>query len=279
MAKYGLGSIPITTTIANYGTTNEVSVKIPAYIAAHWGAAWNNGEPFVAFNQYTQDGMKSTDFATVEAYFESVEKALGSKLEVFVGETGYSTYWGASKQATVYKQIVDWLGDAAGDHGGKTVPLFVFDAFDRPAVTFPADEAQFGIYGENGQSQPTGLKTGLVGVIPNWTSKTISVASSGSDSLYGRTRPRPSRPMAATTSCWGWPATTGCSGRPARICWSAISGDDVLRGGRGDDFLDGGRGGDDPARRAAATIRWSAASTGTSCRAARARTSSSSISR
>ena len=67
LAAAGLGSIPISTTIANYGATNEVSVKIPAYIAAHWGSGWNNGKPFVLFNQYTPDDQKSTDFAPVEA--------------------------------------------------------------------------------------------------------------------------------------------------------------------------------------------------------------------
>ena len=37
LAAAGLGSIPVSTTIANYGTTNEVSVKVPAYIVANWG--------------------------------------------------------------------------------------------------------------------------------------------------------------------------------------------------------------------------------------------------
>ncbi len=278
MAKYGLGSIPISTTIANYGTTNEVSVKIPAYIAAHWATTWNDGEPFVAFNQYTQDGMKSTNFATVEAYFESVEKALGGKLEVFVGETGYSTYWGASKQATVYKQIVDWLGTQR-DHGGKTVPLFVFDAFDRPAVTYPADEAQVrdlrreqSFAADRPQDRPGRRHPKLdeqddqrrvIGV-------RLALRHPQGRDHQGAWRRRHRAGVA--------PATTGWSGRPGPICWSdfreamccaadvaTISSTAVAAR----TFCAAGP----------ATIRWSAASTGTSCRAERARTSSSSISR
>ena len=164
LAAAGLGSIPISTTIANYGATNEVSVKIPAHIVANWGSAWNNGEPFVLFNQYTPDNQQSTDFDAVETYFEAVAKALGTKLEVFVGETGYSDDWGAANQAKVLTEMFAWLGGQRTDSGGKTVPLFLFDAFDRPA--YPAGEIGFGVYGENGKSQPTGRQDRPLGRDP-----------------------------------------------------------------------------------------------------------------
>jgi hypothetical protein len=134
LAAAGLGSIPVSTTIANYGATNEVSVKIPAHIVANWGSDWNNGKPFVLFNQYTPDNQKSTDFDPVETYFEAVAKALGTELEVFVGETGYSDDWGAANQAKVLTELFGWLGGQRTDSGGKTVPLFVFDAFDGPTI-------------------------------------------------------------------------------------------------------------------------------------------------
>ena len=143
------------------------------------------------FNQYTGDGQQSTNFVPVEQYFDSVAKALAGKLEVFVGETGYSTYWGADKQATVYKEIFSWLTAQQHD-GGKTVPLFAFDAFDRPSVT-PADQVQFGIYGENGSFQPTGLKADLAGVIPSWTTQANRCAVASRRHPLRLARPRKDR--------------------------------------------------------------------------------------
>ena len=242
MAAAGLGSIPISTTIANYGASNTVSVKVPAYISSHWSSAWNNGEPFVMFNQYTGDGQQSTDFVPVEQYFDSVAKALGSKLEVFVGETGYSTYWGADKQATVYKEIFSWLTEQRHD-GGKTVPLFAFDAFDRPSVT-PADQVQFGIYDENGSFQPSGLKADLAGVIPGWTTKPIGAPSPHDDTLYGshaRERIEAHKGDDIVLGLGGDDRLLGQGGDDLLI---GHKGRDVLRGGGGNDFLDGDGGKD-----------------------------------
>jgi hypothetical protein len=242
LAAAGLGSIPISTTIANYGATNEVSVKIPAYIAANWASAWNNGEPFVLFNQYTPDNQQSTDFDAVETYFEGVETALGSQLEVFVGETGYSDDWGDANQATVLTEMFAWLGGQRTESGGKTVPLFLFDAFDRPA--YPAGQIGFGIYGENTQSQPTGIKTWLAGVIPGWTDQAITKPSKMSEALYGSEDSDTIHALSGDDIVLGLDRSDALFGQAGSDLLAGHAGKDVLRGGHGDDVLMGGRGDD-----------------------------------
>lgn len=242
LAAKGLGSIPVSTTIANYGATNEVSVKIPAYIAAHWSAAWNNGEPFVLFNQYTPNDQKSTDFGPVEAYFEAVEKALGATLEVFVGETGYSDDWGAANQAKVLKQMFGWLGGQRTESGGKTVPLFLFDAFDRP--DYPPGQIGFGVYGENAKSQPTGIKAALAGVIPGWTDRAITKASDSSEALYGTRHADTLKAQAGDDVVLGLDRADRLFGQAGSDLLAGYAGKDELRGGHGDDVLLGGRGSD-----------------------------------
>jgi Ca2+-binding RTX toxin-like protein len=242
LAKAGLGSIPVTTSIANYGPSNTVSVKVPNYISSHWSNAWNNGEPFVMFNQYTQNGGQSTNFGQVEQYFESVDKALGNKLEVFIGETGYSTYWGAANQTSVYKQMFAWLNDQRAE-GGKTVPLFVFDAFDRPAAT-PPQEVQFGIYNENANSQPTGLKNNLKTVIPGWTNKHISLATSDSESLYSSKAGESVSALAGHDIVLGRGGDDTLLGQAGSDLLIGHAGHDLLRGGSGKDGLDGSQGND-----------------------------------
>ena len=76
--------------------------------------------------------MSSTDYSPVINYFESVYQQLNGKIEPFVGETGYSTFYGEANQIKVYQQISAWL-TGQYDHGGRTVPLFAFDAFDQPS--------------------------------------------------------------------------------------------------------------------------------------------------
>jgi len=251
LAKAGLGSIAITTSIANYGVNNTVSVKVPNYISSHWSNAWNNGEPFVMFNQYTQDGGKSTNYTQVEQYFESVATKLASKLEVFIGETGYSTYWGAANQASVYKQIFSWLNEQRLE-GGKTVPLFAFDAFDRPSAT-PAQEVQFGIYDENAKFQPTGLKVNLKNVIPAWTKQKIALSSDDSDSLYSSNAGEAVKALGGDDivlgrggddQLFGQSGSDLLVGHLGHDLLSGGLGSDALLGKQGDDTLDGGRGDD-----------------------------------
>ena len=188
LSDAGLGSIAVSTTIANYGATNAVSVQATQHINDNWSAAWNNGSPFVLYNQYTQDSMQSTDYEPVENYFELVKTEVPAGLEVFIGETGYSTTSGSANptqdQATVYQTIFEWLDGMDGQqgNGGPMVPMFPFVAFDRPSA-FPSSEVGFGIFGEDSNSQPTGLKPDLAGVVPSWTVDPINPAVSSSPAL------------------------------------------------------------------------------------------------
>lgn len=174
LSAVGLGSIPISTTIANYGSTNVISTMATSYIQTNWSSSWNNNSPFVMYNQYTQatstGPMASTNFAPVASYFQGVENTLAGAVDVFVGETGYSTYYNttsANNQATVYNQIFAWLDGMESANNGKTVPMFLFQAFDLPG-TSPAYEQQFGIYAQTATSQPNGLKLGIT--LPTWIS-------------------------------------------------------------------------------------------------------------
>jgi len=242
LAAAGLGSIPISTTIANYGTSNVVSVKVPAYISAHWSSDWNNGEPFVLFNQYTGDNQESTQYGPVEQYFESVETALGASLEVFIGETGYSTDWGAANQTDVYTQIFAWLNGMRTDGGGKTVPIFLFDAFDRPA--YPNGQVGFGVYAEGANSQPTGLKPGLSSVFPNWTTKPVSTASKHSEALYGEAGKQSISAKGGDDIVLGLGGADKLFGEAGFDLLMGHGGKDRLSGGKHMDMLDGGHGDD-----------------------------------
>ncbi len=224
LAKYGLGGIPVSTTIANYGPGNVVSVEIPIYIKNHWKDSWNNGKPFVFFNQYTQ-GFESTDFKHVENYFESVQAQLPGALEVFIGETGYSSYFGDNKQANVLKELFNWL-DGMGANGGKSVPLFVFDAYDRPSHTYPPFEVNFGIYKDTAKHQPAGLKPDLVSVVPAWTTKAINVKTLASNAFHGTD------------------AIDEFNGGSGDDYLFGGGGNDLLRGAANDDILEGGDGAD-----------------------------------
>ena len=184
LSKYGLASIPVSTTIANYGSSNAIAVDISAYIESHWSNSWVGGKPVVFYNQYTpaspQGPMSSTDYSPVIKYFESVYQQLNGKIEPFVGETGYSTFYGEANQIKVYQQISAWL-TGQYDHGGRTVPLFAFNAFDQPSRQPPV-EVSFGIFAEDGSHRPTGLKAGLT--LPPWTKLVISIGGNDRMDLF-----------------------------------------------------------------------------------------------
>lgn len=184
LSKYGLASIPVSTTIANYGPSNAIAVNVSAYIQSHWSNEWIGGKPVVFYNQYTQatsqGPMSSTDYAPVINYFESVYQQLNGKIEPFIGETGYSTFYSQANQIKVYEQISAWL-TGQYQNGGKTVPLLAFDAFDQPSRTPPV-EVSFGIFAEDGSHRPTGLKPGLT--LPLWTKSPISISGDDRMALF-----------------------------------------------------------------------------------------------
>ncbi len=252
LSDAGLGSIAVSTTIANYPlgdpSANVVASQITQYVHDNWSDAWNNAAPFVLYNQYTQNGGQSTDYAPVENYFESVETAVPDSLEVFVGETGFSSFYGAQNQATVYQQIFDWLDGMDGQqgNGGEMVPLFPFVAFDRPSfLTTPTpQEADFGIYGEDANSQPTGLKADLVGVVPSWTDTPINTVSSSNDVLHGAATQDLLASAAGHDLVFGGDGSDHLLGQAGDDLLVGWKGDDLLVGGGGDDELLGDRGND-----------------------------------
>ena len=242
LKEAGLGAIPVSTTIANYGTSNTVSVQVPQYIADNWSADWNDGTPFVLFNQYTQNGGQSTDYGQVESYFESVADAWEGTLEAFVGETGYSSYWGAQNQADVYQQIFDWL-DGQRSSGGLTVPLFAFDAFDRPSVS-PPQEVDFGIFKTNKNDLPTGLKPDLVGVVPAWTTTPLNQSSALGDAYHGGEGDDSFNAGSGDDIVIGGSGDDALRGQADQDLLEGFDGNDSLLGHQGDDSLFGGSGRD-----------------------------------
>ncbi|MFO1082467.1 MAG: VCBS repeat-containing protein [Reyranellaceae bacterium] len=185
LAKYNLGSIPVSTTIANYGSTNSVAVATTSYIQQNWSSGWNGGVPTVLFNQYTQatsnGPASSTDYQPVINYFDSLGTTFSGTLEPFIGETGYSSFYGQPNQVSVYSQISSWLN---GEYavGGLTVPLFMFDAFDQPSQS-PPYEVNYGIFAQTSSFQPAGLKAGLS--LPSWSNTPSATARSD---FYGNFR-------------------------------------------------------------------------------------------
>ena len=189
LANAGLGSIPISTTIANYPSTpsaNPIAYNTTQYIISNWSSGWNANTPMVFFNQYTQAvggaPAKSTDFQYDINYFTGVNTSLAGNAEVGIGETGYSTFYGQANQVTVYNQIVAWLDGQYTTSNHMTVPLFAFDAFDQPSVT--NWEGQYGIFSQSASFQPTGLKPGLS--LPSWSATPITtqMGGNGSDVMY-----------------------------------------------------------------------------------------------
>ncbi len=169
LAAAGMSEIPVSTTISNYPSdpsANLVSSTSVKYIHDNWSPQWNSGDPFVFFNQYTQN-MKDTDFGYDINYFELVASKLAGSPSVYVGETGYDATFGVENQVKVVKQIFNWLD---GQYGRNkiTVPLFLFQAFDLP-IPPPGTATMFGIFKDNEQNVPEGLKSGIA--VPEWIVK------------------------------------------------------------------------------------------------------------
>lgn len=185
LANAGLDSIPVSTTIANYPATasaNPIAFNTTQYIISNWSTGWNSNTPMVFFNQYTQNNGSSTDYQYDINYFTGVSTSLGSAGEVAIGETGYSTFYGQGNQQNVYQQIVAWLDSQYNTSNHMTVPMFLFDAFDQPAIT--NWEGQYGIFSQGPSFTPTGLKQGIS--LPAWSATPIDtqMAGSGNDVMY-----------------------------------------------------------------------------------------------
>ena len=178
------------------------------------------------------------------------QASFGTSLEVFIGETGYSTdvTWGAANQATVYTEIFAWLNGQRSD-GGKTVPLFFFDAFDRP--DYPAGQIGFGDLRRERHLTADRSQAGSRQAVSR------PGPTKADDQRHAR-NPRRStgddgrdtiKAEGGDDIVLGLGGATSCSGRRASTCSSAWRQGPTLRAARRMDMLDGGRGEDCPRRR------------------------------
>ncbi len=166
LAKHGLQQIPVTTTIKNYSLhdphSNPVAFYVSDFIHAHWFAGWNNNKPFIFFDQYTQDDGRSTDFTNVQRYYNKAQELVQNRLQVFVGQTGFSSEQGARKQAAVFADLFRSLYDQYGNYAFK-IPVCVFEAFDH--TNKDADKRKMGLFEKTGDGRYQ-LKQGIT--IPAW---------------------------------------------------------------------------------------------------------------
>jgi hypothetical protein len=170
MKEAGLDNIPITTIIANYpeGTPtvdDSVQTSVTRYITNNWSSSWNSGNPFLMFNQYTQNYGSSTDYGPVISYFEKLDNIFVGSPEVYIGETGYSEEFGAANQVKVFTQIFNWLEGQYQDNK-LMIPIFIFMSFDRPDKG--KNQLKMGIFEDNDENKPLGLKQGII--VPEWVS-------------------------------------------------------------------------------------------------------------
>lgn len=164
----GLESIPVSTTIASYpqgvpAPIDSVQTHVTKYITENWSQDWNSGKPFILFNDYTEDYGKSTDFGPVISYFEKLDQIFNSETGVYVGETGYSAETSLTNQVKVIEQVFSWL-ESQHNVNNLTIPLFVFQAFDRPDKG--VGQKQMGIFKDDSNNNPLGLKDGIS--VPAW---------------------------------------------------------------------------------------------------------------
>jgi len=171
--KAGLGSIPISVVIAfspiSAPAGDTVSTAIPQFISSHWNTAWNGSQPFVLYNQYSNS--TPPNFADISGYLQGVVASPNVTNEVFPGETGVQSPGGDSTQeAAFYQQMFAFLTGEL-QQSGATLPAFVFQAFDLPSLN-----QTYGLFSQNANSQPTGLKAGIS--IPTWVGQPAPTSSS-----------------------------------------------------------------------------------------------------
>lgn len=138
----GLGSIPITTTIANI-THNTVADGYIKALASNWQSAW--GDKFIFANNFPW--MQSQGVKSLESWYAEAS-AEYSSWSVYIGETGYPsqsdpTCWfdqvhkfpkvsGGTGEYAYYVDLFNWLGGLYNQNNHNTVTTFVFGGFDEP---------------------------------------------------------------------------------------------------------------------------------------------------
>ncbi len=179
LSKAGLGNIPISVTLAYSPVSapgnDTLSTAIPQYISTHWSASWNGGQPFVLYNQYSNSSPPT--FNDITGYMQQVVASLNGSNEAFVGETGVQSPGGNDAQeAAFYQEMFAFLGGERLN-GKLTLPVFAFQAFDLTG------SQNFGLFSQDANSQPTGLKSGIT--IPCWVARPINIGITGSHDFNG----------------------------------------------------------------------------------------------
>jgi hypothetical protein len=176
LSKNGL-NVPVSVTLAYSPVSappgETVATVIPQYISANWSASWNGGQPFVLYDQYSNSNPPT--FNDITGYLGQVIASPSVRNEVFLGETGVQSPGGNDAQeAAFFQQMFAFLGTEQ-QNTGNTLPAFVFQAFDLPAPPGGGGMQYFGIFSQDANSQPTGLKPGIS--IPLWVAQQAPAGS------------------------------------------------------------------------------------------------------
>jgi hypothetical protein len=176
LSKNGL-DIPVTVTLAYSPVSappgGTPSTLIPQYISAHWNVSWNSGQPFVLYDQYSNSAPPT--FNDITGYLGQVTASPSVRNEIFLGETGVQSPGGNdSQEAAFYQHMFAFLGGEQ-QNTGMTLPAFVFQAFDLPVPPGGGGIQSFGLFSQNANSQPTGLKPGIS--IPPWVAQPAPAGS------------------------------------------------------------------------------------------------------
>jgi hypothetical protein len=173
----GLGSIPITTTIANI-TSNTVANSYIKALESNWQSSW--GEKFIFANNFPW--MQGQSVKDLESWYAKAS-AEYSSWSIYIGETGYPTSsdpscWfdrnfprvsGGAGEYTYTADLFNWLGDVYNQNNHHTVTTFVFGGFDEPKKDpncSTCSENHYGLLKDDGT--PKTDSKGKTISIPGW---------------------------------------------------------------------------------------------------------------
>lgn len=140
LSEAGLGSIPITTTIANI-TNNSVANGFIKALESSWQSSW--GDKFIFANNFPW--MQSGNEKTLESWYATAS-AQFSSWSIYIGETGYPTSsdpscWfdrnfpkvsGGTGEYAYTTDLLNWLGGIYNENNHHTITTFIFGGLDEP---------------------------------------------------------------------------------------------------------------------------------------------------
>lgn len=163
--------IPVTATFSNLpiqkgDTLSDALVKA---IVLNWDTTWNNNKPFVFINPYP-DAIGVNNAYGVYKWQDNVTKYYQSKypnLQIFIGETGAEGSRTNYNSKVVINDIIQQL-NIQYDSIGKTVPTFLFEAFNESLKSDNPDQRYMGVYFDSSTPEKTKviLKSGVK--LPTW---------------------------------------------------------------------------------------------------------------